>query len=83
MTIDLSPENQEFVETAIASGNYADREDVVNAALRLFRHRQQCLDELKADIQAGMDSGDPLTSEAVFEHLERKVDALSRRAAHS
>jgi len=49
--LELSPQNEKFIETAVASGGYRDRAHVLEEALDLLRKR----DELRRDVNAGIE----------------------------
>jgi putative addiction module CopG family antidote len=55
MSQSLPPELERFIEQAIASGQYATREELLADAVRLLREHQLRLDELRLDIQEGYD----------------------------
>ena len=41
MSTEINPENEQFIESAVASGDFASRDDVLNEALRVLRQRRQ------------------------------------------
>ena len=72
MSDTLSPENEDFIQTAIRRGDYHDRGEVLDEAMELLRKR----DELRRDIQQGIDEldrGDRIEGEEVFRELEDKA----------
>ncbi len=46
MSTDLSPENENFIQTAIAGGVFQDRSQALNEAVELLRRRQRLLDHI-------------------------------------
>jgi Arc/MetJ-type ribon-helix-helix transcriptional regulator len=61
MQIDLTPEQQDFVRQAVASGRFARPEDAVQAAMTLWvEHERRCTETLAAvDIaRASIDRGE-------------------------
>ena len=72
MSDTLSPENEDFIQTAIRRGDYRDRGEVLDEAMELLRKR----DELRRDIQQGIDEldrGDRIEGEQVFCELDDKA----------
>lgn len=55
MTVMLSPESEALVRDKIESGRYADAGEVVQDALRLLDERDKRLQELRAELQIGLD----------------------------
>lgn len=55
MSTSVPPEYQQFVAQRVASGRFRSEEDAVTEALDLLRRREQKLDALRADLQAGLD----------------------------
>ena len=78
---DLSQENRLYVSQAVEAGIYPNPEAALDEAVSLLRMR----DQLRADVQLGIDQadrGELLPAEEVFQRLERRVDEtsnLSRR----
>jgi len=63
MTIELSREQEALIEKQLATGRYGSRAEVIAEALELLdddTHLEQIkLNRLRAEIQKGLDSGDP------------------------
>lgn len=61
MNINLTPQLEEMVREKVASGLYASASEVVREALRLMEEKDQLrmtkLDQLRKNIQEGLDSG--------------------------
>ncbi len=61
MNINLTPQLEELVRSKVASGLYTSASEVVREALRLLegqdRMRDAKLQQLRADIRQGLDSG--------------------------
>jgi antitoxin ParD1/3/4 len=55
MSILIPPELEAFVAQEVASGKYRSRKEVISEGLRLLREHQRKLDQLRADIQVGLD----------------------------
>lgn len=62
----------EFVQSQIDSGRYANLNEVVDAGLRLLQQEQ-----LRQDIEAGVESGPALAAEEVFARLSAKYQDTS------
>lgn len=54
-TYAIPAEFEAFIKDAIASGRYRSEEEVLNTALRIWREREEKLEELRAEIQIGID----------------------------
>lgn len=64
MNVSLTPELEQYVQEKVSSGLYYSASEVIREGLRLLREREQlqqirCSQELRQDIQAGLDSGEP------------------------
>lgn len=79
--IELSPDNEKFLENAVANGEYQDRAEALNEAVRLMRARAEKLEKLRAAIQEGIDSGPGIPASEVFAELDRIVAELPDRRA--
>lgn len=79
MNVSLTPELEQYVQEKVSSGLYYSASEVIRDGLRLLKEREQFqqirLQELRQDIQAGLDSGEstPLDMQTV------KVKARQRR----
>jgi putative addiction module CopG family antidote len=51
VSIDLSPENERFVQDAVAQGTYHSRDEAINLAVAFLRRRDQLLREVNAGIE--------------------------------
>jgi antitoxin ParD1/3/4 len=71
MNISLNPHFEELVKSKVESGLYNSVSEVMREALRLLEERDQLrelrLDELRREIQKGIDSGEaaPLDMEGI------------------
>ena len=68
---------QEFVQQAVANGEYVSEEDVVVAGLRALRELKQRHDTLRHDIQVAVseldrDEGEPWDAEAIKAELDEQ-----------
>lgn len=68
LNVNLTPELEAMVREKVATGLYSSASEVVREALRLMeekdRFNKMKLDQLRADIQAGIASGDAGTLDA-------------------
>jgi len=76
MNSNLSPENEQFVQYELEIGTYKNRDELVDDAVRLLKHRR----DLQRDIQAGIDSGPSIPGEDVFERLEARAKEIVRQS---
>ena len=62
MNVSLTPELEQYIQQKVSSGLYYSASEVVREGLRLLKEREQLqqirLQELRQDIQAGLDSGE-------------------------
>ena len=87
MNINLTPQLEQMVRQKVSSGLYTSASEVIREALRLMeeqdRIRAAKLDQLRADIQEGLDSGDskPWNPEDIKrEGRKRRAARLSKNA---
>jgi Arc/MetJ-type ribon-helix-helix transcriptional regulator len=76
----ISPDNEQFLEKAVAAGRFADRGEALDAAIRLLRRREELID--------AVDSGvDQLNAGRYTEYdeleLDRFVADIKAKAASS
>jgi antitoxin ParD1/3/4 len=83
MNVSLTPELEEMVRQKVSSGLYTSVGEVIREALRLLeeqdRVRAAKLDQLRQDIQDGLNSG-PATA---WDTGEIKREGAKRRAARA
>lgn len=71
MNVSLTPELEQYIQEKVSTGMYYSASEVVREGLRLLKEREQLqqirLQELRQDIQAGIDSGEatPLDMQAI------------------
>ncbi|MGK7880535.1 MAG: type II toxin-antitoxin system ParD family antitoxin [Crocosphaera sp.] len=81
MNITLSPEQEKFIQSQIARGNYQDVEQVIKEALTILEiinqeNDQKRLEELKEKIALGLEDvkqGNVTDGELVFERLQERL----------
>jgi len=73
---------EQFIKTQLESGRYSSASEVVRDALRLMEEREQLrqiqLEQLRQQIQAGIDSGPSIPAEEVFDRLNAKYQAMAQ-----
>jgi antitoxin ParD1/3/4 len=83
MNVSLTKELEQLVNDKVKSGRYLSASEVVREALRLLEERDRVrearLQDLRRDIQRGLDSGQPVDGDSVFERLRAKNRARGRR----
>ncbi len=80
MTVQLSPDLQAFIQHALTSGRYESESALVGDAIRLLREKMSSLDQLRQDLQKGVDElnrGERLSACEVFDELERRASSNS------
>ena len=81
MNITLSPEQEKFIQSQIARGNYQDDEQVIKEALTILEiinqeNDQKRLEELREKIALGLEDvkqGNVTDGELVFERLQERL----------
>jgi len=82
MTIEISPNNERYIEAVVQTGEYRNRSQVVDEALDLLRQR----DALRNDVNAGveqLDRGEGIPADEVFERLANRVQEIGNRHARN
>lgn len=77
---------EKFIQAQIKSGRYASASEVIRDGLRALEDQEKfrplTLEELRAEIQKGIDSGPSIPAEQVFESMYEtiaKVSGLTRQ----
>jgi antitoxin ParD1/3/4 len=88
MSIELSSELEQLVQSKVASGRYQSASDVLKDALGLLEEREIYTelhrDEIRRRITAGYQSlraGNGVDGDAVFERIEREIAAMEPPSA--
>ena len=83
LDVTLSEELISDIDRAIRSGDYSGRDDVIDEALHLWRERrEQEIQRLRALIQEGLDSGEPIEGNFDPEDIHRRgMERLKRERA--
>ena len=86
MNVSLTPQLEALVKSKVESGLYGSASEVMREALRLLdehdRLRAMRLEELRAEIQKGLDSGEPTPLDiAAIKARGRKRLAAAREKA--
>lgn len=80
MTISLTKEQEALLQHLMESGRYANKESILEDALRLLERYQDKLETLRTDIQGGLDSLDQgLYNEYTAETLPQHLEAIKQR----
>jgi Arc/MetJ-type ribon-helix-helix transcriptional regulator len=77
MSQGLSPQNEQFISDAIASGQFATREAVLDQALDNLRRQRQAQEKLNRELQKGVDE---LDAGLGVEMTENDFDRLADEA---
>ena len=84
MNIALKPEYQQFIQSQIQKGNYANVDEVISAAFRLLEERERRLEELSQKIAVGTEQiarGQVTDGEIVFTRLQEKINNIAESGA--
>ena len=85
MNISLTPQLEKLVKTKVESGLYGSASEVMREALRLLEERDRRhavrVEELRAEIKKGMDSGEPtqLDVGAIKARGRKRLDAQPKK----
>lgn len=80
MTVNLSPDLEEFIGNQVSSGRYESPEEVNREALRLLEERSTrdlAVDEIKKKIEVGLEQssrGELLDGDEVFAEIDRLLE---------
>jgi antitoxin ParD1/3/4 len=88
MSIELSSELEQLIQSQVASGRYNSASDVLKDALRLLEEQDRYIalhkNEIREKIARGYNSlrtGKGVDGEAAFERLEKEIAATERSPA--
>ncbi len=81
MNITLQPAQEQFINTQIAQGKFANPEAVINQALHLLQEKQREYEEWREDIKikvneagAELERGEGIPLEKVMQQIQAKFD---------
>ena len=77
MQIEISPQNNEFIDRQVARGEFCDRRAALDAAVDLLRRRTDTLEKINNGRQQ-LDAGE--FNEYDDETLKKRFDQIKRRA---
>ena len=77
MSVDIPPELEQFVQNVIDSGRCETESEVVCEALRLFQELDKRREQLRQDIEDGMNSGESILGDKVFDRLEKRAAEIA------
>lgn len=88
MSISLTPELEEFIQSQIESGKYSSTEEVIIAGIKLLKERERIykgrFEELKREIMVGveqLEGGKRLDGREVIEKLRQRNQAIRKAKA--
>ncbi len=76
MNISFTKKQEEYILDQVASGEYQNNSEVIRDALRLHQvYRQRVIDDLRIEIQKGIDSGisERSVDDIIAEKRKRKL----------
>ena len=74
---------ERFIQDQVASGRYRTADDVVRSALHLLQDQEReiesgwTVEELRREVQKGIDSGPGIPAEEVFARLDEKYRRMA------
>jgi Arc/MetJ-type ribon-helix-helix transcriptional regulator len=76
MSSPLSPENEQFLEQAVAVGMYHDRDEALDRAVELLRRREQLIRDVNMGVeQLERGEGIPLDIEGIKSAVRGRLKA--------
>ena len=88
MSISLTPELEEFIQSQVESGKYSSTEEVIIAGIKLLKEREKIyqgrFEELKREIMLGveqLEAGERLDGREVIEKLRQRNQAMRKAKA--
>jgi putative addiction module CopG family antidote len=79
MSVEIPHDLVPFVQAVISSGRCRTETEVVGEALRVFQELESRRKGLREDIREGMNSGESIPGDEVFERLEQRAAELAAR----
>jgi predicted transcriptional regulator len=79
MSIEISADNERYLQQLVARGIYRDRAEAIDEAVELLKRR----DQLRIDVRAGIeqaDRGELLDAESVFQRLLARAHQIETSA---
>lgn len=74
---------EQFIKRQVESGRYSSTSEVIREALRLLEDREKLweiqLEELRRQIQEGLNSGPGIPAEEVFAELRARYGAMTKQ----
>lgn len=77
MNVSLTPELDRFIREKLESGRYRSSSEVVREALRLLEERERVREQLRSEIQKGIDSDEPVDGPTALDRLLAKYEAMA------
>ncbi len=71
-SVSLSEHFENFVASEVASGRFGNTSEVVRAGLRLLEREEKALEALRAAVDEGMNSGEPVDGTEAFARIRAK-----------
>ncbi|MEW6114488.1 MAG: type II toxin-antitoxin system ParD family antitoxin [Thermodesulfobacteriota bacterium] len=78
MSLEMTPEIEEMVQTILGSGKYGSKAELLHEALDLLKKR----DELRREVSRGLaelEAGNSVDGEEVLRRLEERAAKLANR----
>ena len=80
MNPDITPENEHFLEDAVASGMFHDRGQAINTAIELLRRRAELIRDVNAGIgQLEQGLAKPFDVDAMMNAIDARLDEQTQR----
>jgi hypothetical protein len=79
MSIDLSPENQSYLDQSVANGLFQHHEHALNTAVELLKRRERLIRDVNSGIeQLEKGLGEPFDIEAMMADIDAQLGKKSR-----
>jgi Arc/MetJ-type ribon-helix-helix transcriptional regulator len=74
MSIDLSPENEIYIDQAVANGLFQDRHQALNTAIELLKQRERLIRDVNSGIeQLEMGLGEPFDIDGIMAEIDERL----------
>lgn len=79
MSTGISPENELYIDNAVATGLFQDRGQAINTAIELLKHREQLIRDVNSGIgQLEKGLGRPFDIEAIMAQIDERLSETGK-----
>ena len=75
MSTGMSPENEQYIDRAVASGLFQDRGQAINTAIELLKRRERLIRDVNSGIeQIEKGHGRPFDIDSIVSQIDERLD---------